>query len=254
MGVKDWSPENITAEHIREAAKQWDKNGGFKDFKPSLKYDVIIDGKRYPPKAISSIAHKLANKKKKIIKPSEFAGAKNGIWHKMFKGLNFKVVPKNNDSSGIDRVPVPGSRVDHVEIEEHNTEVFPVYSASTQREAKRGEAMLVKDFLLNKGFSKVSRLRITPEGEASPVFSDLYIPSEKFLIEAKGSVDRWSIRMAIGQLLDYRRFEDIQKMAILVPSRPSTDIINLVLSVGIELYWKEGSNFEHLSKMTVAES
>ena len=75
------------------------------------------------------------------------------------------------------------------------------------------------------------------------MFSDLYVPEIPPLVEAKGTVERGSIRMALGQLLDYRRFVKQARCAILVPSRPRPDIIELVKSASVELYWPENAGF-----------
>jgi hypothetical protein len=85
---------------------------------------------------------------------------------------------------------------------------------------------------------------VTPSGEAKPIFSDLYVAEIPLLIEAKGSVARDSIRMALGQLIDYRRFVSKVRCAILVPSQPRPDLIELVRSDGVELYWPENGKFK----------
>jgi hypothetical protein len=90
---------------------------------------------------------------------------------------------------------------------------------------------------------EVKRLQVLPEGEVKPIFSDLYIPEIPLLVEAKGTVERGSIRMALGQLLDYRRFVAEARCAILVPSKPRPDIGELVRSAGVELYWPENAGF-----------
>jgi hypothetical protein len=49
--------------------------------------------------------------------------------------------------------------------------------------------------------------------------------------------------MALGQLLDYKRFVKQARCAILVPSRPRPDIVELVRTAGVELYWPENAGF-----------
>ena len=78
--------------HIRKAAKKWRAEPGYGGFRDSNRYDVVIDGEFYPPKAIVGIAYEMAGKG--ILRPSEFAGALDGKWHQMLKGLEFKIVPK----------------------------------------------------------------------------------------------------------------------------------------------------------------
>jgi hypothetical protein len=53
------------------------------------------------------------------------------------------------------------------------------------------------------------------------MFCDVYDATAGLLIETKGTVAREALRMAIGQLMDYRRFApDGTKLAVLVPEKP----------------------------------
>lgn len=90
--MRSWNPERIFKRHVHEAARIWLREG-FLNFKNSVKYDVIIKGKPYPPKAISSIAYKLATGES--ILSHEFAGAKEGIWHRRLKALEFQITDKD---------------------------------------------------------------------------------------------------------------------------------------------------------------
>jgi hypothetical protein len=74
-------------------------------------------------------------------------------------------------------------------------------------------------------------LRIRFEPPASPLLTDLYIPSRRQLVEAKGSIDREDIRMAIGELADYEfwlrqrpPWQRWLRKAILLPGQPPDDI------------------------------
>ena len=81
-----------------------------------------------------------------------------------------------------------------------------------------------------------------PEG-SQPLFTDMYIESQKVLIEAKGSTNRESIRMAIGQLFDYKRFVDCEKIAVLLPAKPREDLINLLLEYDVLVIYQEDNTF-----------
>jgi hypothetical protein len=55
--------------------------------------------------------------------------------------------------------------------------------------------------------------------------------------------------MAIGQLFDYRHFGEFDdethrplRLAILVPSRPADDIVELLKALQIEVTWQVGSD------------
>lgn len=91
MPAKNWEPQSILKQHVLQAAKKWDA-AGYKNFKNSISYDVIIDGRAYPPKAISSCAHELATGRP--LESKEFGGAKDGTWHRRLKELGFSVIEK----------------------------------------------------------------------------------------------------------------------------------------------------------------
>jgi hypothetical protein len=144
-----------------------------------------------------------------------------------------------------DQVVSSSNKVKLVPVEEQYTERAFVEPGREPYEAERRESKLVQAFcqyLRSKGY-EVKRLQVLPAGEVKPVFSDLYVPEIPLLVEAKGTVERGSIRMALGQLLDYKRFVEQARCAILVPSQPRPDIVKLVRSAGVELYWPEDTSF-----------
>ena len=76
------------------------------------------------------------------------------------------------------------------------------------------------------------------------MFSDLYNKETNQLIEAKGSVSRDAIRMAIGQLFDYRRFAPGKTdLTILLPEYPRPDLVELIESAGISIIHEKNGDF-----------
>lgn len=138
---------------------------------------------------------------------------------------------------------------DDVPIELQHSERAFVSPSREPYEAERREQRLVLELetYLRRRNHEVSRKRIIPPGEARPLFTDLYDATTGTLVEAKGTVERNAIRMAIGQLADYRRFvEDGQPrhLAVLVPSQPRSDLRKLLASQGIELIYPGNGGFE----------
>jgi hypothetical protein len=150
-------------------------------------------------------------------------------------------------TSILDRVAQQG--VEHVPVEQQWTEKVFVAPSRPEYEAERREQRLVLAFeeqLVRQGHS-VDRLKIVPPGEAKPLFCDLIDNTTNTLYEAKGSVERGSIRMAIGQLLDYARFvEPRPRLAALLPSKPRADLLELLASAGVEVVWQDGKKFARL--------
>jgi len=136
-----------------------------------------------------------------------------------------------------------------VPIEQQQTEKAFVAPSNEPYEAERREQSLVLEFeahLRNLGH-QVFRQRILPSGEARPLFTDLYDANLDMLVEAKGSVERNAIRMAIGQLADYRRFVSEgtpRHIAILLPREPRRDLCDLLASQGINLIFRSGASFD----------
>ncbi len=137
-----------------------------------------------------------------------------------------------------------GPVTSEVPVEVQRTEKAFVAPSHNPYEAERREQALViafKEHLESKGH-QVSRLKILPPGEAKPLFSDLYDSTTGTLVEAKGTVERSAIRMAIGQLADDRRFveQETDHLAVLVPSEPREDLMALLGGEGIEVMPVEG--------------
>lgn len=90
------SPRKITRDHVLRAARIWKKDHGHGGFRDSVRYDVVINRERFPPKAIAAIANRLAGNGDLL--PSEFAGARDGKWHRLLEDLDFEIVPKEKGS------------------------------------------------------------------------------------------------------------------------------------------------------------
>jgi hypothetical protein len=105
-----------------------------------------------------------------------------------------------------------------------------------------GNVLAFRDFLRAKGHW-VTRLKVIPAGEAKPIFSDLPDETADVLVEAKGSVTREQIRMAIGQLADYSRFAVDAHRAVLVPDEPREDLKALAKSQGIAVVWPASGGY-----------
>jgi hypothetical protein len=140
---------------------------------------------------------------------------------------------------------LPTVRVDVVAIEEHNTERAFVTPDREPYEFERREAELVhryREHLLRLGH-EVSRLRVLPAGESAPLYSDLWDVTTSDLIEAKATVSRESLRMAVGQLLDYGRFVEAESRTVLVPSRPRGDLLSYLSNVNIAVIYPQDDDW-----------
>ena len=132
-----------------------------------------------------------------------------------------------------------------IPTENRSVENF-VTSVVNERGAERREAQLVERYLSfrkGKGLPELQRLKIIPKNETQALFNDLYSPSENILIEAKGSVTREAIRMAVGQLMDYARFVDKPySLFVLLPELPREDLVLFLHNLGINVICPDGVN------------
>jgi hypothetical protein len=136
--------------------------------------------------------------------------------------------------------------LEDVALEERWTERAFVAPSRAADEVERAEHDLLLAFhehMAGRGHD-VSRVKIVPPGEAKPLFADLLDRTTNTLYEAKGTVERGAIRMAIGQLLDYSRFiEPAPRPAVLLPSPPREDLRELLSAAGVDVVWREGKRF-----------
>lgn len=90
--------ENITAEHVRLALHEIDQEGVPKDAE-STGYDLVYNGKRYPPKLVLSLAVKQATGEP--LDRAAFSGGEASSAFRLLRRLDFEVEPKEESSDGI---------------------------------------------------------------------------------------------------------------------------------------------------------
>lgn len=136
-----------------------------------------------------------------------------------------------------------GTWVKEAKVEAHRTTgEFEVNPQSYK--AQRREQKLVKEYeaWLTASEHEVCGLILHAKGEASSIRCDLFDKTANAIVEAKSSVARPAIRMAIGQLADYARLmkKPPRKRLILVPEKPRPDLLALAKSQKIGVVWPDG--------------
>lgn len=130
---------------------------------------------------------------------------------------------------------------DLLDLEDDATTEYVVTIDQAVRLAKRQEAGLVRRFgeHLREAGHRVGTHHHAVAGGVLRI--DLVDETDGRIWEAKYEVGRSAIRLAIGQLADYRRFEPRDwKSGILLPRRPSDDLVDLCFSVDAALAWQDG--------------
>lgn len=140
---------------------------------------------------------------------------------------------------------LPEPRATHIEALKSVT--FRQGIAARQILARRRELELVhalRDWLDDQLGLTATGLLIPYAPESRNLRVDLFVSQPPLLIEAKSSASRESIRLAIGQLLDYQRWVAPQpELAMLVPTEPAEDMLELLQALGIGAIWPSGRSF-----------
>jgi len=112
-------------------------------------------------------------------------------------------------------------------------------------EKERQEAGLLLRYVehLRRGGASVGR-RIYRVGDSRPLACDAFDETSNVLIEARAAADRSSVRLAVGQLLDYARFHHPRPvLRILLPREPGRDLVAYVTGLGIQLVYPDDGGF-----------
>lgn len=150
-----------------------------------------------------------------------------------------EVLRREQDLSPKNAKPSAASAISEVPLEDHKTTSFTQTPGEAVVAQKR-EQELVKAFqaVLTARGSKVNRFKIIPKGSTSPLFTDIHDATEGVLYEAKADATRNSVRAGLGQLLDYRRYVDGKPCRLLLPAKPSDDLLELLVEYGIAVLWR----------------
>lgn len=92
--VTDGIPDGITRDDVLQAIADFD-TGVEHAFAPSTGYDLVYNGKRYPPKAILGLAaRRLAGR---TLTPYDFKGGEGSRCFRVLRSLGFEVSPKGDE-------------------------------------------------------------------------------------------------------------------------------------------------------------
>lgn len=131
-----------------------------------------------------------------------------------------------------------------VPLEVNDVEAYAVSHPEESTSAVRREAALVRDYgqwLGTQGrTARRHRIRL-PDGRS--LYTDCFDESTGEVLEAKGSAARTFVRAGLGQVLDYSRYVAHERRALLLPTRPADDLVELLLAHGVAVVWQEKAEF-----------
>lgn len=162
----------------------------------------------------------------------------------VFRLQQLEGIPPGPNRSKLDRLPT--DPVTEIPVEQAITESTLIEGDREPYTAERREQKLVRDFVasLESAGHEICRLQLRPPREPAPIFCDLYDKTTNTLYEAKGTVARNAIRMAIGQLADYVRFvQPSPQKALLVPQKPRGDLCDLLAGENVTIVWRSNDQW-----------
>lgn len=255
---------DLTVDAVNSAMDEFDQLG--RDlflvtygYRRAKQYSVVRDGRQYDSKSIVGVAHGYLPGRQ-ALKASEFSGGEQTVV-KALEGLGFEVRKDDSDlrrdESGpkLNHVPdrnispqqTNGPHVERIPVEAQITGTF-VYDLDRTVEAARDEAALQSSlhrYLTSIGHVVCRHLIDTPDGNR--LLTDIYDETADVLVEVKSDVSRRTLRSALGQILDYRRYVSPTASALLVPEPPSREMLDLFGSSSIDVIWPQDGTFSTAS-------
>jgi hypothetical protein len=104
-------PDGITRDDVLRAIADLDRGDVAHGFRDSTGYDLLYDGKRYPPKAVVGLAARRL--RGPVLDPNEFTGGADPRCFSLLRLLGFEVVPKKD----IDQPVLPEEPTQRVWLE-----------------------------------------------------------------------------------------------------------------------------------------
>ncbi|WP_326729321.1 hypothetical protein [Streptomyces phaeochromogenes] len=141
-----------------------------------------------------------------------------------------------------------------VQVGKVHTPEFP-RAASAATTVRQKKALLIESYVacLESQGHMVGSFQIKLKGKTSTLRTDLFDATDHVLYEAQGASDRDSVRIALGRLLDYRRYvrqrdrQHAPGTVVLLPGRPDRDIEALLKDHETSLVYRaKNGDFERL--------
>ena len=105
-------PDGITREDVERAAQEFREGGAPQGYGPSKLYDVLIDGERYPIKAIIGLAAKRVAGR--VLSNREFSGGKRDKGFQILESLGYEILPKGTGEPSSSPASAVGAAVEEI--------------------------------------------------------------------------------------------------------------------------------------------
>ncbi|MGD8166658.1 hypothetical protein ACEXOS_005505 [Herbiconiux sp. P16] len=145
-----------------------------------------------------------------------------------------------------------GSRI--VAIEVGHVDEFE-RSGTGESTAVRRERAFENQFIewVQARGASVGRVEIRIAGQSGRLYTDTWVDDDRELFEAKANASRNAVRMAVAQLLDYRRHINPapERLTVIVPTTPANDLVDFARSVGVGIAVFNDHQFQRVSSPSI---
>ena len=202
-------PKNIKKEHLEKAIEEIDKDGIRKGRHSSI-YDLIHNGKSYPPKLVLSIANRYANGTE--LAANDFGGGKDTPAFELMKTEGFEIVLKNDPI--ISLIEKYKKRIAETELKDeiYKWELVNEYRGRPNTEApdfyQEIKDIKFKNLIYAMGMAVINHLAKDRPEELRQLFIKLY-DEDKDLTERVKSFNKETLKIyrALGESLGHHQDE-----------------------------------------------
>lgn len=164
------------------------------------------------------------------------------VFHLVPVGQTKKLTKKNKE---VQSATVTWQNPERNTGDSHTRQITASTTIATRQEAQLQNRYI--EFLRNQG-NEVGTYTISIPESNAPLRVDLVDRTNRRIIEVKAGTARGYVREAIGQVLEYvfqlkRINNEDWDPVILLPGKPSDDLVSFVSSLGIRLVWESETTF-----------
>lgn len=161
--MPDLDPSNISRQSVLKALKLLNSGHSPKGYGKSIKYDLVYEGRNYPPKAVLAKAFEIDSGGLEL--PNEFTGGSDTKCFDLLKELKFTIIGKPNQESEWENI----SRELYVFTTDHSKAKQDKSKFSEMHERLQAIGLKIQQIIDSAGFYSISVKTSIGQGEYADV-------------------------------------------------------------------------------------
>ena len=161
--MPDLDPSNISRQSVLKALKLLNSGHSPKGYGKSIKYDLVYEGRNYPPKAVLAKAFEIESGGLEL--PNEFTGGSDTKCFDILKELKFTIIGKPNQESEWENI----SRELYVFTTDHSKAKQDKSKFSEMHERLQAIGLKIQQIIDSAGFYSISVKTSIGQGEYADV-------------------------------------------------------------------------------------